>query len=528
MTIVDATYCMTDAMPLWSDNPLVAALGPYRGLEELRRDLYHNPYANRDFTLMPQHLRDAAIDELASSAFAVSTRELEFATLMQRMLWSGLARRNPRRPEVMASLTVFSTQCGRNIESLPWSSEWASAAKVSGITGTGKSHISKRVLSLWPQVIRHGWIEGVWNGWLQMNWLYLDMSFDGNLNGLLLHMLREVDLAFEGRTNYAEIYPAISRNRQQLQVWVIDVLKRHFCGLVVLDEMQAVSLLLGQDSKLVANFFLRLLNQGIPMILEGNPFAFDLFRSVSQLWDRINSEVFPDMLPDGFDDADSREFILPQLWQMQVMPEIAPLTAPMVQAIYDCSAWHRRYMVWAMQHAQRIATARDCARLEVEHVVDGFRLLVDPRIQQRIRAFAHQRPHDLLEWDDIPVLALTERWGIGDQTIISQAEDHDIKIRIGQHCTSSGAPDSRKISRAKHTVTASEALARERAKTKARITRKITKQRANHAVVSADPEDLRKQGIQSALIKNFEELPSATPTETSPMMTFEELSISRR
>lgn len=528
MTIVDATYCVTEDMPEWSDNPLVAALGPFRAADELQRDLYCNPYAGRNFVAIAPHLQDAAIDELTSDTFVVSPRELEFAILMQRMLWNGLARRNPRRPEVMASIAQFALARGRDLDSLPWSSEWADSGKVVEPTGLGKTHIPKRILKLWPQAVRHGKVEGVWNGWLQLNWLQLDMSYDGNLYGLMLHILREVDVAFEHTTDYAKTYPKSARNRQQLQVWVIDVLKRHFCGFIVLDELQAVSLLLGRDSKLVANFFLRLLNQGIPILFEGNPFAFAPFESVSQLWDRLHSNLFPSLLPTGFDDEDSRDFFLTQIWPMQVMPEIAPLTAPMSRAIYDCSAWHPRYVVRGLQNAQRIALARGCRHLEPEHFAEGFRLRVDPRIQRRISAFVQQNSHDLLEWDDIPVFALAQRWGTVDQTMLSLAEDHDAKIRAGGRAEDNESAMTGKASGTQPTVTVSEALARERAKTRARQTREANKKKNNNRTTdSADPKDLRRQGIQSVLVKNFNELPSASATGSPPAMALEEAPASK-
>lgn len=523
MTIVDATYYITEGMPEWSNNPLVAALGPYRAADELGRDLYRNPYAGRNFATIAPHLRDAAIDELTSGAFVVSPRELEFATQMQRMLWTGLARRNPRRPEVMASVAKFTLERGRDLDSLPWSSEWADAGKVAEPTGVGKSHIPKRILSLWPQAIRHGKLEGVWNGWTQVVWLRLDMSFDGNLNGLLVHILREIDLALDLTTDYATAYPKIAKNRQKLQVWVIDTLKRHFCGMIVLDELQAISLLMGPDSELVANFFLRLLNQGIPMVLEGNPFAFAPFESHSQLWDRIHSNPFPSLLPDGLDDEDSRDFFLPEIWKMQVMPEIAPLTKAMIQAVYDCSAWHPRYVVRGLQNAQRIALARDCTRLKAEHFADGFRLRVEPRIQRRITAFATHTPIDLLEWEDIPVYALAQRWGTQDETVVMLAKDHDAKMRVGHHTANGDPATPNKTSSSERTITVKQTVTRSRAKTKARTTRGANKKKKNnHAVDSTDPKDLRTQGIQSALVENFDRLPSATPTGSPPAMELEE------
>lgn len=517
MTIVDATYYVTDGMPEWSDNPLVAALGTYRSPEELRRDLYRNPYAGRDFSSMPVHLRHAAVDELTTSAFAVSPRELEFAALMQRMLWTGLARRNPRQPEVMSSIAKFSLERGKSLDLLPWSSTWADAAKVGEITGTGKTHIPTRILQLWPKAIRHGKLEGVWKGWLQLGHLHLDMSYDGNLNGLLLHILNEVDLAFDHTTDYAQRYPKVSKNIQERQIWVIDVLKRHFCGFLVMDELQAISLLLGRDSRLVANFFLRLLNQCIPILFEGNPFAFSPFESVSQLWDRLHTHLFPSLLPDGIDDEDFRDHFLPQIWEMQVMTKKAPLTDSMIRAIYDCSAFHPRHVTRALQNAQHIALALGCACLEERHFTEGFRHMVDSKIQQRITAFVERNPIGLLQWEDIPVAFFAAKWGVQDQTVMAMAADHDKKFRKNQDGES--AATRKDDAHEKSKVTLSQMAAMEQKKTKARITRTENKKRKNSIPVdTTDEKDIRKQGIRSTLVQGFDALPSATQSRAQPLV----------
>lgn len=518
--IQQAQYTETPGMAEWSNSPVVAALGKFYDQDGLRNALYANPYRGLDLSPLPAYLLDSQIDKLTTDAFVVGVAELEFATVMQRMLFNGLSRRDPTRGKVMAEIAQFANFKGLEIDNIPWSSNWADAGMVDEITGQGKSHIPQRILKLWPPAIRHDRKEGLWEQWFQLVYLSLDMSYDGNLRGLLQHILNAVDATFEGQTNYAEEIPRKAKNIAQMQVYVIDVLKRHFCGLIVLDELQAVSLLLGKDARFVANFFLRLLNQGIPIIFEGNPFAFKPFEKVSQLWDRFTSVPFPSLTPVVYDDDDMLSFYLPELWKMQVMPRCAALDDPMMSAIYQCSAWHRRHISRALQNGQRYALGRGVDALEPNDVLEGFRLLADERTQERIEAFVMRNPEPLLKWNDIPVLSLIDQWSIEDDTVRQLAQLHD-EVAVSSQSESLSKNDEKSVSKPVQRKTVSDVISAEQRKVKNRLTRMAkaaAKAKAQNIDGADDPDDLRKQGLTSALVKGFEGLASATlsrrPTTT--------------
>ena len=512
--IQEARYSETPGMKEWTTNPLVTALGRFRSSDELRDVLYINPYRGLDLSQVPRYLLDSQIDMLTTDAFVVGIAELDYAIAMQRMLYAGLSRRNPTRSSVIAEIARFANQKGKEVDQIFWSSYWADAGMVDEITGQGKSHIPQRILKLWPEAIHHGPIQGLWDQWMQLVYLFVDMSYDGNLRGLLQHILNAVDAAFDGQTNYADAIPRKAKNIPQLQVYVIDVLKRHFCGLIVLDELQAVSLLLGKDAKFVANFFLRLLNQGIPIIFKGNPFAFRPFEKVSQLWDRFTSIPFPTLTPLGYDDDDMVDCYLPKLWEMQVMPKCAPLDVPMKEAIYQCSAWHRRHVSRALQNGQRYALARGADALEPNDIMEGFRLLTDERTQARIEAFVTRNLKNLLMWQDIPVASLIDQWGVEDETLRHLAQVHEEGVLSGQSDISSNdeKPSRKQVPR----KTVADVIAAEKRKVNTRIVRMAKKAAKAEALKTdgyTDPDDLRRKGVTSALVKGFDGLPSATPSK---------------
>lgn len=507
--VTDAVYCHTIGMPEWNNNPFISALGAYRTDDELYRALYYNPYAGRDFAQTGNHLRDAQIDKLVAEAYVVTTKDLMLASAVQRMLWTGLDRRPPVAPATWQDLAKFSeaAKAGVSIDAIPWRASWADAGNESEITGMGKTHRLRRILALWHQAIAHRRVPGMpWEEYHQVVWLYLDMTFNGSLSGLLLHMLNEVDRALDNKTKYAIEYPKRARNVQQLQVWVIDVLKRHFCGLIVLDELQAISLLKGVDPELVGNFFLRLLNQGIPTIAMGNPFAFAHYRTNAQIWDRFTAVALPSLRPGGYDDEEARDKFVPGLWTMQVMPTVSKASEGVKQAIFECSAWHPRHVVRAVQNGQRVALATGKLETTADHIRSGFLHCVAAETQRRIHAFVSQRAELLLPWKDIPTAEFAAVWGETDESVLKLARRHDDRIvtekfagdfKQDQQAKSEGDPP---VADKGTKVTLLELAKRERARVKRQV-KKMMSEKATQMVTNPAlaEDDLRRAGLRGAL-----------------------------
>lgn len=489
MTIRPAEYVSFAEFPEWNGNPLIAALGEFRGDEALERKLYRNPFAGRRLDVAA-HFRDAMLNLLTTHPFVVTPQDLMMAINIQRMLYMGLVGRDPSKGSTWTEIKNFATFRGKGVDIVPWNATWADAARLAEITGMGKTHRLTNILRLWPNAIEHGPMDSAdWIRYLQLVWLYVDMSYDGNLYALLLHILRGVDVALEHRTTYAVDIPKRARNVSQLQVWVIDVLKRHFCGVLWLDEMQAISLVRGKDSALVMNFFLRLMNQGIPIIFSGNPFAFAGFETNAQLMDRITAVPMPSLLPKGRDDEDAVASLVPGLWKMQVLPTVGELTPDLLDALFDASAWHPRHLARAMVNGQRIALAEGSESTTAQHIVDGFRFNVDAAVAQRIRAFVDRDPLPLLASDDIPVYSLAIDWQVSDKAVLARAMEHDhpttVEPSVAAEETGAG------VRRRKSAGSITSVIKRAKRKT----ARKLAKKAAVPDTSHMSEDDVRRSGF---------------------------------
>lgn len=489
MKIRPAEYVAFAEFPEWDGNPLIATLGAFRGDEELVTALYRNPFAGRRLDLAP-HFLDAMLNLLTTHAFVVTPQDHMMAINVQRMLYMGLVGRDPSKSSTWSEIKDFASFRGKDIDAVPWNATWADAARLAEITGMGKTHRLTNILRLWPNAIAHGPVDSAqWIRYLQLVWLYVDMSYDGNLYALLLHILKEVDVALDHRTSYAVDIPKRARNVSQLQVWVIDVLKRHFCGVLWIDEMQAISLVRGKDSALVMNFFLRLMNQGIPIIFSGNPFAFSGFESNAQLMDRITAVPMPSLLPKGRDDDDAVASLAPGLWKMQVLPEVPELTPELLDALFDASAWHPRHLARAIVNGQRIALLEGRQSMTSRHVADGFRFNVDTAVAQRIQAFVRKDPLPLLSSDDIPVYSLAIEWKVSDKAVLARAMEHDQPTELEE--VTQAEAKNRVVRPRKPTGSITGVIKR----AKRRTARKLAKKTAVPDTSHLPEDDLRRTGF---------------------------------
>jgi hypothetical protein len=106
---------------------------------------------------------------------------------------------------------------------------------------------------------------------LQIVWLRIDMNTGAVIKALLLDILEKIDDLPMGETNYAAQNSRSGIGVEKIINNTIRALKTHFCGMILLDEIQRLNFGQKNASERVPNFLLKLLNTGIPVVLVGNP-----------------------------------------------------------------------------------------------------------------------------------------------------------------------------------------------------------------------------------------------------------------
>ena len=309
---------------------------------------------------------------------------------------------------------------GRSVDEIPWNPVQAKGVILEGITGIGKSHIVERVLGLLPQVVDHE-PKGDW-GMLklrQLVWLKVPMPADHSRRGLLASILAEMDRVLE--TDYYKSLMRPTNRIENLIVGVMQLLVQHRCGMLIIEEAQEANLGSKVFSRDFLNFFLRILNWGIPTMIVGNPLSFLELRTHAQDVDRFSEGGWFTMLPVwGLQSDTWTTSWLPGLWQPCLLDLVdAPFKT--LDAMPEATDWPS--LLWQMTgglprqlarlraEVMNWALINKMSQVTTDIVFQGF--VQSPKfsgVQARNRALANHDINALMGYRDLPLNQLREYW----------------------------------------------------------------------------------------------------------------------
>lgn len=211
-TVLDIAGC---------DNPFVRHLDACLSDNDLAERLTYFPLQGFDIWALSTEARLDILDRMQLEMFEPTTTSLQIATCLFRLIRRGYLPRNPEHPDVRRKTMAVASFSGQEISKLPWFPTYALGMRVSGETGTGKSYEVSRALNLLPSGIVHERNDKAgWTHLVQVVWLYVPMSHDGSLGGLLLNILCALD-AVAG-TEYAATKSLIRLSNEKLAVRIVD------------------------------------------------------------------------------------------------------------------------------------------------------------------------------------------------------------------------------------------------------------------------------------------------------------------
>lgn len=488
-------------------NPLLIPIAELLSPDGLPERLSSSPLNGIDIQSLSSQARIDLLDQLQETMFEPTQTALEISTSIYRLIRRGYRTRDPRLAAVRAESMTISRFAGAEARAVPWLTTQAKGLRVSGITGLGKTHEVTRALRLLPQCITHGRCQAAgWEHMLQAVWLYVAMSHDGSLGGLLLQILCALDAAIG--TDYASDRSLTRLSNEKLAVHIGIILRNHAVGVLVIDELQSRNFS-GAHGALAVTFFLRLLNFGIPMVLIGNPLGLAALDSFSQDMRRINSGGSFELHPLEADEFDWTDCLAPALWRYDVMPERTSIEDSDGSLLFSYSGGIRDYASRIRAASQRIAIELGNSAVTEMHMEQAF-LGSDFSDRERalIQAFRDKNPSLLMDYTDIPWRQYAERWGrvvavprsAGANSPTAEAspvkrvtkEPDRPQVRShGQKTSTRRVPvseSSRTAALAKRTRKSNQE--QQRVKTKAGL----------------DPSDVRNSGLQELLVASFEAL----------------------
>jgi len=168
---------------------------------------------------------------------------------------------------------------------------------LTAITGLGKSTLVERVLSVLApqQVIVHSANKDCgWSVLTQVAYLIVNAPSNATMRGLFAAIIGALDTLLS--TTYAADLKR-QKNLDEAMVFVAKVLSFHRVGLLAIDENQASTLAENVWGDEFVQYFLGLMNLGIPVLLVGNPLAFSELEASAQLLRRFVTHGWHEFKP---------------------------------------------------------------------------------------------------------------------------------------------------------------------------------------------------------------------------------------
>lgn len=179
-----------------SGNPFLEHLESTITDPKLEARLRCSPLDGVDVKNLGKEARYDLLDRMQQEFFVPTLTSIDATSRLYRMVRKGYLPRDPCKVEARILSMTISRMAGAEMRNLPWLPNFAHGMRITGITGLGKTYEIRRAIAQLPPRIEHGRSEAAdWTHFYQAPYLYVGMSHDGSLGGLLLQILVALDAA---------------------------------------------------------------------------------------------------------------------------------------------------------------------------------------------------------------------------------------------------------------------------------------------------------------------------------------------
>lgn len=316
----------------YKGNPFIEALPPIFSKEQAIDKLAHYPTFDKAERNLDSHIRLHLIQRLFQY-YQPTFHTLDLESRISRMIRMGYVHRNPIKPEFTKSLKGNYRYIKNGIVDMTENisnKNTSSAMTILGPSGLGKSRMVNVILSTMPQVVVHSRYENYDLNMYQLTWLKIDCSFDGNIKGICIDAFRSIDSKLG--TSYYKKFDSARQSIASMQPALAQVLQVHGVGLLVIDEVQSLSVAKSGGAEKVMNFFHYLANMGIPILLIGTPKALPYLRGDFRQARRGSSQG--DLIMKRMEKDLNWELIIEGMWDYQWVRKPNSLTEELNESLY--------------------------------------------------------------------------------------------------------------------------------------------------------------------------------------------------
>jgi hypothetical protein len=316
-------------LPEYRDNLFINRLPPQMSTRQAMAFLKDPPTFTPEERRFPAHERLQCLYRLRR-CFVPLEHHLQLQSAFSALVRQGYVNRNPINTDYIRRLRdgnkriiARNLQAGKN----PVRSS-AEGFALLGASGAGKSTGMARILEYYPQVIEHSESFKL----KQVVWLKVDCPHQGSPKQLCVNFFQQMDLVLE--TNNLARYGNSKNSLDLMMTQMAQVANLHALGVLIVDEIQHLSLARGVGPEALLNFLVTLINTiGIPVVLIGTMGALSFLQGDFRQARRANGlgAAVWERLPQG----PVWDHFVNELWPYQWTREESTLTDDIRQVLYE-------------------------------------------------------------------------------------------------------------------------------------------------------------------------------------------------
>lgn len=344
----------------YENNPLIEALPSIVPPELVIERLASYPSYSNDERYLDSYYRIHIINRIFE-VFQPLPLTIELESRISRVMRQGYIYRNPFNKQLTQGFREgYNLMKGINPPINRTSYQSAYGFTLIGISGLGKTSSIDHILSQYPQVIVHSEFKGIPFSAYQLTWLKLECPHDASIKGLLFEFFSSIDQLLG--TNY---YIKMVKTRPTVDIMLTtasQIIRSCFCGILIIDEIQHLSVAKSGGSEKMLNFFVNIVNNvGIPVVLVGTPKALRIVQSEFRQARRGSSGVGGDMICDRMQKDRAWELLVSTIWHYQWTKKETPLTQEFVDLLYEETQGIPDLLkkIYAIAQAQAISTGKE-------------------------------------------------------------------------------------------------------------------------------------------------------------------------
>lgn len=316
----------------YTNNPYIEALPELLTSQEVISKLAFYPDYDVSERSIESHYRIHMINRLFQ-IFQPLPMSIELESKISRAVRQGYISRNPfsqqnARDYYRDFAIINNINSAVNSQTL----QMAYGFSFIGISGLGKTSSLERVLGMYPQVITHSHYKGINMSAYQVVWIKLECPFDSSVKGLLTDFFATVDRLLG--TNYHE---KVLRTRPttDIMISIMNLVVRNISlGMLIIDEIQNLSLAKSGGSEKMLNLFVNLMNSvGVFVLLVGTPAVLGILKSKLRLARRSIGQG-GDMLCERMVKDKVWDLLVNSIWRYQWTMKESKLTQEIIDTLY--------------------------------------------------------------------------------------------------------------------------------------------------------------------------------------------------